>query len=479
MEENKLESAVKAKRRYLGTIRLIGELYKLTVLTENIMHECLAKLLSGSGDEDSIECLCNLLTTIGKDIDNPKSKARVDAYFAEMNKLVQAKKTSTRIRFMMIDLAELRKNKWVPRQKVEGPKKIEQIHKEATQVQHKKMESHASKTPWYHNKGPSVIKPKVSQPSASDWTTVPCKSSKVEPISLKGFSNISKPKLDSEIKLGPSRGIWNKGASSVITTTTTITTTKTTSKEKGAVPSFFAPLANLNNEDDDKTAVVQQKLTSEHKSSAKIPAPQVQRENRKELEISRDEMSKKVKSRVDEYVELKDINEAVDTIKELHVESCFKNAVRFFYFSIERNIEKSSKIREAVGMLHMNILKNNVAPVEAYAAALAMLTRFADDIAVDVPQIWSYLGEAVSPVVSTGSPLKLNILINTSEEDMEEEFESEDNDNTARLLATVVNEVSVKQGKVVASEIWEASGLKWEDLVKKQPVEGFLKKFLK
>ena len=466
-----MESATKAKRRYLGTIRLIGELYKLTMLTENIMHECLVKLLNGSGDEDSIECLCNLLTTIGKDIDNPKSKGRVDLYFAEMAKLVKAKTTSTRIRFMMIDLAELRKNKWVPRQKVEGPKKIDQIHKEAVQVQQKKVESTANKTPWYQNKVPStsvVIKPKVSQPSAGDWTSVHHKPMKMEPISLKNFNNFTTAKTGSEVKLGPSRGIWNKGSSSG--------TTK--ANEKSTFPSFFAPLANLDNDEDDKSAAVQQKLPSEHKSSAKVPA-QVQRENRLELEISREEMAKKVKSRVDEYVELKDLDEAVDTIKELHVESCFKNSVRFFYFSIEQNIEKSSKVREAVGLLHMTILKNSVATVEAYAAALGMLTRFADDIAVDVPQIWSYLAEAVSPVFSGGSDFKLNVLISTSEEDMEEEFESEDDDNTARLLATVLSEVSAKQGKVVASEIWEASGLKWEELVKKQPVEGFLKKFLK
>ena len=33
------------------------------------MHECLSKLLRSSDDEDSLECLCQLLRTIGQDID--------------------------------------------------------------------------------------------------------------------------------------------------------------------------------------------------------------------------------------------------------------------------------------------------------------------------------------------------------------------------------------------------------------------------
>ena len=53
--------------------RFIGELYKLRMLTETIMHDCLFKLLR-SCDEDSLECLCQLLMTIGQDLDNKQSK---------------------------------------------------------------------------------------------------------------------------------------------------------------------------------------------------------------------------------------------------------------------------------------------------------------------------------------------------------------------------------------------------------------------
>ena len=53
--------------------RFIGELFKLKMLTEHIMHECVFKLLS-SKDEESLECLCKLLRTIGKELDSEKAK---------------------------------------------------------------------------------------------------------------------------------------------------------------------------------------------------------------------------------------------------------------------------------------------------------------------------------------------------------------------------------------------------------------------
>ncbi|KXJ04495.1 Eukaryotic translation initiation factor 4 gamma 1, partial [Exaiptasia diaphana] len=63
------------------------------MLTESIMHDCIIKLIK-SNDEESFECLCKLLTTIGKDLDHPKAKPRMDQYFEQMKKIIVQKKTS-------------------------------------------------------------------------------------------------------------------------------------------------------------------------------------------------------------------------------------------------------------------------------------------------------------------------------------------------------------------------------------------------
>ena len=132
------EKRVKARRRMLGNIRLIGELYKKRMLTERIMHECIQKLLGEyqNPDEEDIEALCKLMSTIGEIIDHERAKDHMDAYFEMMAKLSTNQKLSTRVRFMLKDSIDLRRNKWHQRRKVEGPKKIEEVHRDAAQERH-------------------------------------------------------------------------------------------------------------------------------------------------------------------------------------------------------------------------------------------------------------------------------------------------------------------------------------------------------
>ncbi|XP_042065172.1 eukaryotic translation initiation factor 4G-like isoform X1 [Salvia splendens] len=133
--EEREEKRLRARRRMLGNIRLIGELYKKRMLTERIMHECINKLLGQyqNPDEENIEALCKLMSTIGGMIDHPKAKEHMDAYYNFMAQLSNNMKLSSRVRFMLKDAIDLRKNKWQQRRKVEGPKKIEEVHRDAAQ----------------------------------------------------------------------------------------------------------------------------------------------------------------------------------------------------------------------------------------------------------------------------------------------------------------------------------------------------------
>ncbi|XP_076137899.1 eukaryotic translation initiation factor 4 gamma 1-like [Alosa pseudoharengus] len=130
LKEELEEAKNQARRRSLGNIKFIGELFKLKMLTEPIMHDCVVKLLKHH-DEESLECLCRLLSTIGKDLDFHKAKPRMDQYFHQMEKIIKERKTSSRIRFMLQDVLDLRRSGWVPRRGDQGPKTIEQIHKDA------------------------------------------------------------------------------------------------------------------------------------------------------------------------------------------------------------------------------------------------------------------------------------------------------------------------------------------------------------
>jgi translation initiation factor 4G len=90
----------KAKRRGLGLVKFIGELFKLQMLTERIMHRCILRLLDEPAEED-IESVCQLLITVGSALSGPKGKETMDLYFQKMKELVAGSTVSARIRFML------------------------------------------------------------------------------------------------------------------------------------------------------------------------------------------------------------------------------------------------------------------------------------------------------------------------------------------------------------------------------------------
>ncbi|XP_055589382.1 eukaryotic translation initiation factor 4 gamma 1-like [Uranotaenia lowii] len=140
------EKDAKVRRRALGTIRFIGELFKHEQLTCKIMYTCINILLSEEMlCEESLECLCKLLTTIGGRMEkDPVADSQGLQYCFERLQDIADKKpnaiqVSNRIRFMILDLIDLRKNNWQPRkaQAQAAPKTMDQIQKEVEAEEHK------------------------------------------------------------------------------------------------------------------------------------------------------------------------------------------------------------------------------------------------------------------------------------------------------------------------------------------------------
>mmetsp|Transcript_3337 Transcript_3337/g.3890 ORF Transcript_3337/g.3890 Transcript_3337/m.3890 type:complete len:969 (-) Transcript_3337:107-3013(-) len=154
-EEDITNAKFLVKKRYLGHMRFIGELYKGDLISIKIMLMCLPALLeneeaSGNDDvdEEKIECFAKLMQVIGYSLEHQslalKGTGKTDAYenlstcwrtvetMAGKNK-EGGPKVSNRIKFMLQDLIEMRDNGWVQRREVESAKTIAQIHKEAAQ----------------------------------------------------------------------------------------------------------------------------------------------------------------------------------------------------------------------------------------------------------------------------------------------------------------------------------------------------------
>ena len=127
--------AAAAKRRGLGLIRFIGEMFKLGMLSPRIMHECLRRLLDFEGlpDEAEIESLCNLLKTVGDALDtDEKSKAMMDRYFDRIENIKDLPELPSRLYYMLLDILDLRKKGWQGKDTNKGPKTIQAIRVEVS-----------------------------------------------------------------------------------------------------------------------------------------------------------------------------------------------------------------------------------------------------------------------------------------------------------------------------------------------------------
>uniref|UniRef100_A0A673K1Q7 Eukaryotic translation initiation factor 4 gamma 2 n=1 Tax=Sinocyclocheilus rhinocerous TaxID=307959 RepID=A0A673K1Q7_9TELE len=128
-----------AKIKMLGNIKFIGELCKLDLIHESILHKCIKTLLEKKKRVqlkdmgEDLECLCQIMRTVGPRLDHEKAKSLMDQYFGRIQSLMNNKDLPARIRFLLQDTMELRENNWVPRKAFidNGPKMINQIRQDA------------------------------------------------------------------------------------------------------------------------------------------------------------------------------------------------------------------------------------------------------------------------------------------------------------------------------------------------------------
>lgn len=134
-EEDRLEAQNKYKQRMLGNIRLVGELLVRKMLSPRILIACIEELIS---QPDRLESLAALLTTVGPTFDTPTwtHHALLEGALMRVSGLAKDPAVPSRARFLLRDVLDLRASGWVDKKlatKVEGPKKIDEVHREAAQ----------------------------------------------------------------------------------------------------------------------------------------------------------------------------------------------------------------------------------------------------------------------------------------------------------------------------------------------------------
>ncbi|CAH2350461.1 eukaryotic initiation factor 4F subunit p150 [[Candida] railenensis] len=123
-----------AKRRGLGLVKFIGHLYILNMLNDQVILLCLRDQSSNTEDpsEDRLENLAQLIKTVGARLEaKEKTKAALNFVFDNVQTILETCKLASRIKFMLMDLIDLRNANWVSAKSESGPKTIQEIHDEA------------------------------------------------------------------------------------------------------------------------------------------------------------------------------------------------------------------------------------------------------------------------------------------------------------------------------------------------------------
>ncbi|NXA51092.1 IF4G1 factor, partial [Nothocercus julius] len=543
MKDELEEARDKARRRSLGNIKFIGELFKLKMLTEAIMHDCVVKLLKNH-DEESLECLCRLLTTIGKDLDFEKAKPRMDQYFNQMEKIIKEKKTSSRIRFMLQDVIDLRRNSWVPRRGDQGPKTIDQIHKEAEMEEHRehiKVQQLMSKDKRRGPPGPSSSSGRGSLVADDGWNTVPISKGN-RPIDTSRLTKITKPgSIDSNNQLFAPGGrlSWGKGSSGGSGAKPADSASDSGRPATSTLNRFSALQQSTPAESLESRRVVQRSSSSRDRSekagdrgdresrsekgSDRLERPDrgergernrsalTKRSFSKETEdrsrerekqggpeavrkvasmseerdrsretikqepappaeppkptLSEEELEKKSKAIIEEYLHINDMKEALQCVQELGSPSSLYVFVRN---GIESTLERSTISREHMGVLLFQLVKAGTLSKEQYYKGLWEILEIAEDMEIDIPHIWLYLAELITPILhEEGIP-------------MEELFREITKPlvpigKATTLLVEVLGLFCKGMSQKKAGKLWRDGGLSWKEfLPEDQDVNKFV-----
>uniref|UniRef100_A0A6Q2WQ89 Uncharacterized protein n=1 Tax=Esox lucius TaxID=8010 RepID=A0A6Q2WQ89_ESOLU len=522
------EAKDKARRRSIGNIKFIGELFKLKMLTEAIMHDCVVKLLKNH-DEESLECLCRLLTTIGKDLDFEKAKPRMDQYFNQMEKIVKERKTSSRIRFMLQDVIDLRLHNWVSRRADQGPKTIEQIHKEAKiEEQEEQRKVHQQLLSKDTKRRPEQQREQRVQQREETWNTVPMtkNSRTIDPTKI---PKISKPQMDEKIQLGPRASLnWMKGSSGGAKASDS---EFSRSGGGGASLNRYSALQSTqshqntaqNTEYDSRRTIASRSSVGRERSEKPLsstlsrPGSFIRRgsskdllespalspeEPRRELEspmrpafsedktepelsrarepvkaepvvsqspdkppISEEDMEKKSKAIIDEFLHINDYKEAVQCVDELDLPSQLYVFVRV---GVDSTLERSQITRDHMGQLLFQLVQQDILSKPQFFKGFSDTLELADDMAIDIPHIWLYLAELLSPVLREGGFSMRELFSELSKPLFPV--------GRAGILFSEILHILCKQmSHRKVGTLWRESGLSWSDFLPEgEDVQDFI-----
>lgn len=188
------EKELLIKKRYIGHMRFIGEIYIKDLVQGSVINEKCLKVLILETDEEQLVCLCKLLQTVGDKLEKyyaKKAKTKkgrekkmhevMPCYFTRIQQLA-VEHPSSRIRYMLQNLSEMRSNDWTAR--VEADKVVDLSESRKPAYSSVSVSNAARMAVSFSapvDSAPVPAPAPVAVPAAEDWTVVkqPSKTKKI------------------------------------------------------------------------------------------------------------------------------------------------------------------------------------------------------------------------------------------------------------------------------------------------------------
>ncbi|XP_062860046.1 eukaryotic translation initiation factor 4 gamma 1-like [Trichomycterus rosablanca] len=434
LKEELEEIKIKARLCSLGNIKFMGELYKQKMLTDQFIYRCITKLLENN-NEESLESLCKLLSTAGKDLDLDNGKALLDNYFNQLGTIVKERRTSSRIRFMIQDVLDLRRNNWIPRRSDQGPKTIKEVHKDAEvedNVEQLKVQQKL------------LLQQSKVQAQNKSWNTKPVYNKK-SPNDGSHQGKMPKPCAFNyvDVTSGQKDSLRSR--------------TNSRRSEDVRSHTHFSVKQEKQSGNGDRQCVSNKVKMRKYASQESTESAAVKREPTQapKATMSKEQLEKKSVAIIEEYLHINDLKEALLCVQEMNSASLLFIFVRI---GVETTLERSAIERGHLGLLFHHLIRNQILPAEQYYKGFQEILEVAEDMVVDIPHIWLYLAEIIPPVLQDeGIPMaqlfrELAKPLLTMEQ-------------AAMLLVQIINQLSKKMSYKEARGLWDEAGLSWKDFL--------------
>ncbi|KAF8967966.1 hypothetical protein BDZ97DRAFT_484089 [Flammula alnicola] len=386
-------AAQKAKRQGLGLIKFIGELFKLQMLTERIMHECVKKLLGNvdNPEEEEIESLCKLLTTVGGILDTPKARAHLDVYFSRMKELTKSPNVTSRMQYMLLDLIELRDRKWITRNSVAAPATIAQIHeaaaKEKAAAEKESYQRQISMSRGGSRRGGD--RNEYPQVGPDGWAVAGGGSGAPRPPPKAGdLSNFGKISKAQPMTFGPSSVFAGKKGGAESSKRESISRTNSNSNmfsmlsSQAPEPSEAATKAA---EPAQRRRLVLQprsKPVESETADSQSPAPGSDAEEEAPAEMTEEEAKKKIAEDSKEFFGVRNLDEAEVYFSNLPAQ----HHHRLVDTLVSKAIESKEADAQLVSDFFARAVENKLSSAAAFEEGFTPIAELIDDIAIDAPK---------------------------------------------------------------------------------------------